>query len=93
MQFLFRYIFALKNKAIVRNCPLAWAMLLELFKIGRQQATKSRKVVMNKERSVLSDFMDKYVDLRQPQNKPLLAARGTIVRLKGRGRFSASFFG
>ena len=65
-------------------------MLLELSKIGRQQASKSKKAVLNEERSVLSGFMEQYVDYDNLK-KPLLETRGTIVKLKGRGRSSASF--
>jgi hypothetical protein len=62
MQFLFRYIYALKNRAIFPGCSLAWAMLLRLFKIGRQQASRSKKVVLNEERRVVSGFMKQYGD-------------------------------
>ena len=69
---------------------MAWAMLLELSKIGRQQASKSKKAVLNEERSVLSGFMEQYGDY-DSLKKRLLETRGTIVKLKGRGRSSASF--
>ena len=37
-------------------------MLLELFKIGRQQASKSKEAELNEESRVVSGFMEQYGD-------------------------------
>ena len=62
MQFLFRYVYALKKQDYSLGVLFGMGNALGVFQDGRQQASKSKEAVLNEGRSPVSGFIERYVD-------------------------------